>query len=311
MTGVLRLGSRGSALALWQARHVRDRLERIHPGLAVEIVEIRTEGDVARDRPLSRFGSRGVFVKELEAALLEERIDLAVHSLKDVPTAVAAGLELCAILEREDPRDCLVTPDGRELGGLAAGTVVGTSSPRRVAQLLAARPDLTTRDIRGNLDTRLRKLGAGEFGALLVAMAGLNRLAPAGVRGRALEPGQMLPAPGQGALAVETRAGDRRVAELVAALHHESTARAVTAERALLAALGGGCQLPVGSLATVRAEGTIALSAVVAGRHGRTVLRASGDGADPVAVGGEVARELLARGAKALLEEPSALEAAP
>jgi hydroxymethylbilane synthase len=303
MERTIRLGTRGSKLALWQAQHVKDRLQRTTPGISVSVVVIKTTADVATEKPLARFGSQGVFVKELESALLDGAIDLAVHSLKDVPTALAPGLTLGAILEREDPRDTLVSPEGCKLGSLAEGSVVGTSSPRRVAQLLNLRPDLVLKDIRGNLDTRLRKMESGEFQALVLARAGIKRLAPAGVREVPFNHDEMLPAPGQGAIAIELRSEDEATRNLLAPLHHDETARSVAAERSVLAALGGGCQLPVGCLATVNSRGKVVLRAVVADRRGRKLLRAESTGTDPILVGNRLAEKLRFLGADILLKE--------
>ncbi len=297
----LKLGTRGSKLALWQAHHVRDLLARAHSGLEVEIVVVKTTADVAHDKPLTRFATQGVFVKELESALLSGAIDFAVHSLKDVPTELAAGLELGAILEREDPRDTLVTPEGVALEDLATESVVGTSSPRRVAQLLNIRPDLKPKEIRGNLDTRLRKMADGEYACLVLARAGLVRLSPPGVRHVPLSLEQMLPAPGQGAIAVELRTGDAATVDRIRSLHHDHTAKCVEAERAMLAALGGGCQLPVGSLASVSPRGKLVLRGVVADRQGRKLLRADGMGTSPFDVGKRVAEKLRFLGAEHLL----------
>ncbi|MBI3891746.1 MAG: hydroxymethylbilane synthase [Candidatus Wallbacteria bacterium] len=298
---VLRLGTRGSKLALWQANHVRDLLSRSHPGLEIEISVVKTSADVDQKRPLDRFATQGVFVKELETALLQKTVDFAVHSLKDVPTQIAGGLTLGAILEREDPRDTLVTPDGVALDDLEEGATVGTSSPRRVAQLMNVRPDLKTKDIRGNLDTRLRKMQEGDYGCLVLARAGLVRLAPPGVRHVPLSLEQMLPAPGQGAIAVELRADDVVTTEFIRSLHHDHTAKCVEAERAMLGALGGGCQLPVGCLASVSPRGKLVLRGIVADRQGRKLLRADGMGTNPTDVGNRVAEKLRYLGADYLL----------
>ena len=248
----LRIGTRGSRLALWQADWVKQRLESLHPGIRVEVGIIRTKGDLIQDVPLARIGDEGLFTKELERALLDGEADLAVHSLKDLPTGIGEGLALAAITPREDPRDAFVSRDGRGLDELPAGSVIGTGSLRRRSQLLAVHPALRIAGMRGNLDTRLRKVReGGEFDGAIVAFAGLKRLGLAGAATEVLDPRRMLPAPGQGAMAVEVRTGDERVLELVADLNDPRAAFAVGCERAFLARLEGGCQLPVGALARV------------------------------------------------------------
>ncbi len=301
MRKTLRLGTRGSQLALWQAHHVRDRLGELHPTLPVEIQIIKTEGDLSTRKSLSRFATKGVFVKELEAALLAEEIDLAVHSLKDVPTELPDPLLLPAILVREDPRDALVTSDGRAFDLLPKGALVGTSSPRRVSQLKGLRPDLEFKEIRGNLDTRIGKMRDGKYDAIVVAMAGLQRLKPEGALKSPMSLKDILPAPGQGALALECRASDRRVRKIVEGLHDEATAQCVGAERAVLAALGGGCQLPLGTHGTGGPGKRYRLSAVVADLNGRRVLRTDSSGGDPAEVAQRVAEQLKFLGAEKLL----------
>lgn len=250
----LRIGSRGSALALWQANHIADRLSQLH-GVETEIVRIRTSGDRMQSAPVAQIneqigaesGGKGIFIKELEDALLANTVDLAVHSMKDVPTEIPTGLAFPAITRREDPRDCLISRSGRSLKGLPPGARVGTSSLRRQAQLRHQRPDLDVVDLRGNVDTRLRKLDGGEFDAIVLAIAGINRLGLAGRISQVLGEDVMLPAVGQGALGIETRAADARTMKLVAALDHSESRDCVRAERALLQALQGGCQIPLGS----------------------------------------------------------------
>jgi hydroxymethylbilane synthase len=294
------IGSRGSKLALWQAEHIHARLTA--RGIESRIEIIRTTGDHITDVSLAQLGkqtsTKGLFTKELEDALLDGRIDLAVHSLKDLPTELPPGLALGAVPgPREDVRDALV---GRPLAGLAPGAKVGTSALRRQAQLQALRPDLVIESIRGNVDTRLRKLDEGQYDAIVLAAAGLRRLGWADRIAECFEPDQMCPAVGQGALAIETRAGDDRLFVL-----DDLTVRsAVTAERALLKALGGGCQVPVGAHAEVRGD-QLMLRAVVASPDGRTVLREELPGAAMYAevVGEEVARALLANGAQRILDE--------
>jgi hydroxymethylbilane synthase len=257
--GVIRLGTRPSALARTQTQLVADALREAHPQLHVDVVAIATGGDRTQstNQPSPDWGT-GVFVKEIEAALLREEVDVAVHSLKDVPPIVTQGLTLGAIPVREDPLDVLVTPDGRGLEALASGARVGTSSARRSAFLRAARPDLHFEPIRGNVETRLRKLADGQYDAVVLARAGLVRL-DVEAAFVVLEPELLPPAPGQGALAVQCRAGDRAVMDLIEPLHDPATAVAVRAERRLMANLEGGCRLPIGALGTVRVDGALHL----------------------------------------------------
>ena len=293
----IRIGSRGSALALWQANHVRDRLAAL--GQAAEIVVIVTTGDRVLDRRLENVGGKGAFLKEIEEAMLAREVDLAVHSLKDVPTALADGLTLCAILERADPRDGLLS-DGRRLSELPAGARVGTTSLRRQSLVRALRPDLVLEDLRGNVDTRIRRLREGAFDAILLAMAGLTRLGRAAEVTEALDPRVFVPAPGQGAIALECRADDQAARAAAAALDHPPSARAVGAERAFLAALGGGCNVPLGAHAFA-AGAELELLGYVAAPDGRASLRATRRGSDAVGLGRALAEELLARGAGPLL----------
>jgi hydroxymethylbilane synthase len=263
------IGSRGSRLALWQAEWVKSSLERLRPDVHVEIEIIKTSGDVMRDVPLAVIGGKGVFTKELEEALLAGRIDIAVHSLKDLPTTLPAGLAIAAVTEREDPRDALVLPagsgsEGPSIKRLRAGAVVGTSSPRRQSQLRHLRPDIELKDLRGNVDTRLKKLDAGWYDAIVLASAGLRRLGFDERISAAIDPSEMLPAVGQGALGIETRTDDDATNELVALLEHAPTRVACTAERALLFSLGGGCMIPIAAHATV-ADSRLRLEALVAG----------------------------------------------
>jgi hydroxymethylbilane synthase len=285
----LRLGTRGSRLAMAQARQAASALAQMLGHGSVELVEIRTTGDaISERRPAGHLVvGDGQFTGELEQALLEQRIDVAVHSLKDLPTASNPALRLGAILERGDPRDCLLSRNPGGLDGLPFGAMIGTSSVRRAAQLAVARVDLVARPIRGNVDTRLRRLGAGEYDALLLAAAGLDRLGIAVSEGDRLPLDLMLPAPGQGALALQVRAGD---VSLVAALDHEPTRVAVIAERALLRALGGGCLAPLGALAEI-ADGQLRLRAAYEGRNGFTRVDLRGPADRP----GEVVAEAAAR----------------
>jgi hydroxymethylbilane synthase len=294
----IRLGTRGSALALWQAEHVRERLTR--NGHAVEVVKITTTGDRILDRRLETIGGKGAFLKEIEEALWAREVDLAVHSLKDVPTALPEGLALCAFLERADPRDALLSTSGEPLARLAPGARVGTTSLRRGAQVKAQRPDLHVEDLRGNVDTRIQRLREGRYDAILLAMAGLTRLGRTDEVTERLDPWAFLPAPGQGVMALECRSEDGDVRAAAQALHHAETERAVTAERTFLAALGGGCNVPLGAYA-VTDGGALRLAGFVARPDGSALLRAEGRGADPAALGNAVADDLKARGAVALL----------
>ncbi len=304
MKDSLIIGSRGSKLALTQAQLVKTALEALQPALSVRIEIIKTSGDGNTD-PLALIGGKGVFTKELEDALLGQRVDLAVHSLKDLPTIVPLGLVLAAICKREDPRDALVLRQGQtaSLRTLPPGATVGTSSPRRLAQLKHLRPDLVVDELRGNVDTRLRKLDEGQYDALVLACAGLRRIGLEARISAALPPGDMLPAVGQGALGVETRSDDADTLEIVAALDHKFTRLACMAERALLCSLGGGCQLPIAAYAVVR-EKRIRLDGLVASRDGSRVVRDRVSGALDVAeeLGALLGEQLLTQGAAELLE---------
>lgn len=295
---MLRIGSRGSQLALWQARWIQQRLEQMGEVCVIEI--IKTTGDKITDVPLAQVGSKGLFTKEIEEALLEGRVDLAVHSLKDLPTELPQGLTIAAIPEREDPRDAVV---GARLRDLAAGARVGTSSLRRTAQLRALRPDLEIEPLRGNLDTRLRKLDEGRYDAIVAACAGLKRLGQEHRIAEVLEPAVMCPAVGQGALAVETRADGGRAQEACRRLDDPEARAAVTAERAVLRALGGGCQVPLGACARVSGS-ALHLEAVVAAPDGssRIHLEDSGPAAEAEQIGTRLGRRLLEAGANRILE---------
>ncbi len=295
----IRIGSRGSALALWQAEHVKTRLAAI--GHDAQIRAITTTGDRVLDRRLENVGGKGAFLKEIEEALLAGDVDLAVHSLKDVPTQLPEGLRLCAYLERADPRDALVSGGGRLLRELPAGARLGTTSLRRQAQIKALRPDLAVEDMRGNVDTRLRKLREGRFDAILLAIAGLIRLGRRDEVTEALDPATLLPAPGQGAIALECRDEDTAVAGAVAPLGHAATAHAVTAERAFLAALGGGCNVPLGAYAEADGAAGLWLRALVARPDGSAVVRGERRGEAPEPLGRALAEDLLARGAGDLI----------
>ncbi len=295
---MLTIGSRGSQLALWQARWIQARLQGF--GMESRIQVIHTTGDKITDVALSKVGTKGLFTKEIEEALLDRSIDLAVHSLKDMPTELPAGLILAAIPEREDPRDAIV---GARLSELKNGAHVGTSSLRRAAQLRVLRPDLQISDIRGNLDTRLRKLDEGKYDAIVLASAGLRRLGWQERITELLEPDVMCPAVGQGALAVETRDDSGEAREICRRLEHVDTRIAVTAERAVLAALGGGCQVPIGAHATLDG-GAIQIRAIVVSPDGAQVIRkqAGGNASDAARLGRVLGDQLLAEGGARILE---------
>ncbi|MDX6693950.1 MAG: hydroxymethylbilane synthase [Blastocatellia bacterium] len=301
------IGSRGSKLALWQSEWVRARLGALYPQLAVTIEIIKTSGDVLKDAPLSLIGGKGVFTKELEEALLDHRIDLAVHSLKDLPTVLPDNLTIAVITEREDTRDALVLRAGfslptPSLGALPEGSIVGTSSLRRLAQLKHLRTDLGIKDLRGNVDTRLRKLDAGDYDAVILATAGLRRLGLAERISAPIPTAEMLPAVGQGALAIETRMDDSAALQLLAPLEHTPTRLACTAERSLLRSLGGGCQLPIAAHAVVE-ENRLRMEGLVAGLSGDVVIRDSLEGAatEAAELGETLGQRLLKRGADSLL----------
>jgi len=305
MGSVLRIGTRGSRLARRQTGQVSGALRAAHPDLEVRIETYRTTGDRDRATPLARLPGVGFFVKELEQALADGRIDLAVHSLKDVPTRVPDGLAVAtAVPARADPRDALLTPAGVALGDLPAGATVGTSSPRRRAMLLAARPDLVMADLRGNVETRLRKLADGVCDATVLAMAGLERLGLAEVRAVPLPVETVVPAAGQGALGLEYRAGDEAVGGWVAAVDHGPTRQAVTAERAVLLRLRAGCRTPIGVLGRTGEDGRLHLEAYLLSADGRRRLRRSveGETAQAAALGRDLAEAMLADGAADLME---------
>lgn len=296
----LRIATRKSPLALWQTHHVAQRLRAAHPGLDVALVPLSTRGDEVLDRSLAAIGGKGLFLKELEVAMQRGEADCAVHSLKDVPMELEPGFALPAILAREDPADAFVSNAFDDLDALPQGARVGTSSLRRQAQLRARRPDLRLLDLRGNVNTRLARLDAGEYDAIVLACAGLLRL-DLGARIRArLAPPQWLPAPAQGAIAVECREGDPAVAQLLATLDHAHTRRCVGAERAMNRALHGSCHVPVAAFAQDTGAGLQLLGMVGSAADGRAV-RVEVGGDEPEAVGREAARRLLAAGAGELL----------
>jgi hydroxymethylbilane synthase len=303
----MRIGTRGSALALVQSEHVRSLIPGEH-----RVIIIKTSGDLNPGASLSRMGGKGVFTKEIEEALLREEIDLAVHSLKDLPTDENPGLKVGALLAREDPRDALVSRDGTPFERLRSGAVVGTSSLRRRSQVLARRPDLRVTELRGNVPTRLARLEEGHLDAIIVAAAGLNRLKLSGRATQLLEESVMLPAPGQGVLAIQIRAGDRATASAIQALNDAVSTAEATAERSLLAGLGGGCLVPVGARARVKG-GAIELTAYVGHPDGRPALRSSASG--PIHAPGDLGRALavtmLGQGARPILDEVRSEERFP
>jgi hydroxymethylbilane synthase len=296
-----RIATRKSPLALWQAEHVAQRLREAHPALGIELLPLSTRGDEVLDRSLAAIGGKGLFLKELEVAMRDGRADLAVHSLKDMPARLDAGFELAAILARADCADAWVSNDFASIDALPPGARVGTSSLRRAAQLRARRADLDVADLRGNVGTRLAKLDRGDYAAIILAVAGLERMGlSARIRAR-LAPPAWLPAPGQAAIAVEVRIGDERVTTLLEALDDPPTRRAVAAERALNAELGGDCTMPLGAWCDLGANAGLHLHGLVGDAGDGRVVRADASGDDPDAVGREVARLLRQNGADELL----------
>jgi hydroxymethylbilane synthase len=299
----IRIATRKSALALWQAEHVKARLEQAHPGLKVSLVPMVSRGDKLLDAPLAKIGGKGLFVKELETALLENQADIAVHSMKDVPMDFPEGLGLYCICEREDPRDAFVSNTYASLDALPAGSVVGTSSLRRQAQLLARRPDLKIQFLRGNVNTRLAKLDAGDYDAIILAAAGLIRLGFEDRIRASISPEDSLPAGGQGAVGIECRSVDSEIHALLAPLHHRDTALRVTAERALNKHLNGGCQVPIACYALLEGD-QLWLRGLVGQPDGTQLLRAEqrASTADAEQLGVQVAEALLAQGAATILQ---------
>ncbi len=302
----LRIATRKSLLALWQAEHVRDRLQAIHPGLEVELVAMSTRGDQILDAPLAKVGGKGLFVKELEEAMLDGRADIAVHSMKDVPMHFPEGLGLSVILEGAEPTDAFVSNQYASLDELPEGSRIGTSSLRRGLQMKEARPDLEILNLRGNVQTRLGKLDAGEFDAIILATSGLRRLGLGERIAMELPPEVCLPACGQGALGIECRTHDADLVALLAPLDDPETATRVRAERAMNTRLEGGCQVPIGGHAILEDDGrTLWLRALVGSPDGTRVLRAEGRGSafEPETLGIRVAEDLLAQGAGEILAE--------
>jgi hydroxymethylbilane synthase len=301
----LRIGTRGSLLAKWQAEFVRKQLFQL-AGVEGEIVIIKTSGDKLQQSSLSQIGGKGIFIKELEDALLEETIDIAVHSVKDIPTEMQPGLSFPAICRRDDVRDSLVSGNGATLTNLRHGARVGTGSLRRQAQLRHVRPDLDIRDLRGNVDTRLRKVESGEYDAVVLAKAGLDRLGSAHRISEILSPDICMPAVGQGAIGVACRAGDTETSEVLEKLNHEESRAAIIAERTLLSALQGGCQVPLGAWARIERE-ELVLEACVCSVDGSQYVRqrATAPPDQPRPLGEQMARLLIDAGAQSILEEVS------
>ncbi|NQZ49953.1 MAG: hydroxymethylbilane synthase [Moritella sp.] len=301
-TETLRIATRKSPLAMWQAEYVKARLEALHQNLTVELIPMVTKGDIILDTPLAKVGGKGLFVKELEVAILENRADIAVHSMKDVPVEFPEGLGLEVICEREDPRDAFVSNTYRQIEELPPGAIVGTCSLRRQCQLSEARPDLKIMDLRGNVNTRLNKLDNKDYDAIILAAAGLKRLDMAYRIASYIEPEQSLPAVGQGAVGIECRIDDKRVKALLAPLNHALTSDRVLAERAMNLALEGGCQVPIGSYALIDGD-ELWLRGLVGKPDGTEVIRAEirGDRNNAHQLGLELAEKLLAQGAKEIL----------
>ncbi|CAM3097183.1 hydroxymethylbilane synthase [Vibrio mytili] len=298
----IRIATRKSPLALWQAHFVKDALQAAHPGLEVELVTMVTKGDVILDTPLAKVGGKGLFVKELEVAMLEGRADLAVHSMKDVPVDFPEGLGLVTICEREDPRDAFVSNHYSDIDALPEGAVVGTCSLRRQCQLKEYRPDLIIKELRGNVGTRLGKLDAGEYDAIILAAAGLKRLKLEERIQSIIEPEQSLPAVGQGAVGIECRLDDDRLLKLLEPLNHQNTVDRVLCERAMNLTLEGGCQVPIGSYALLDGD-EVWLRALVGEPDGSHIVRGEIRGAreDGEALGVKLANELLNKGARDIL----------
>lgn len=299
------IGTRQSKLALWQANYIAGELSRHYPDCAVELVKIVTSGDRILDVPLAKIGGKGLFTKEIEQAMLDKKIDLAVHSLKDMPTDLPEGLTLAAITERAHAGDAFVSNKYASLAALPAGAVVGTSSLRRRAQLLRVRPDLTIVDLRGNLDTRLAKLDRGEVDAIVLAVAGLVRLGWSERVTEILSPEACLPAVGQGALAIEAREDDAETLSMLSVLNDEKTRMAVTAERAFLGVMGGGCQVPVGVHAVMVDDETVKLKAIIASLDGKTTVEGCEEGpaAQAAVIGEKLADRLLLEGGAVILQD--------
>ena len=303
MTETIRIATRKSPLAMWQAEHVASTLRATHPGIQVEILGVSTQGDRILDTPLAKIGGKGLFVKELETRILEGDADIAVHSMKDVPVDLPEGLHLAVIMEREDPRDAFVSNRCESLDDLPEGAVVGTSSLRRQCQIADRRPDLVIKSLRGNVNTRLRKLDEGEYDAIILAASGLARLELSERIRAAIDPSDSLPAIGQGALGIECRSDDARVNALLAPLHHADTADRVWAERAMNARLEGGCQVPIGGYAVLDGD-SLWLRGLVGSVDGSDIIRGEirGPRKDAGPLGTALADELLETGAADILK---------
>jgi len=302
----VRIATRKSALALWQAEYVKAQLEHFHPNINVELVPMTTKGDIILDTPLAKVGGKGLFVKELEVAMLEDRADIAVHSMKDVPVDFPDGLGLEVICPREDPRDAFVSNTYATLNDLPQGAIVGTSSLRRQCQLKAKRPDLDIRDLRGNVNTRLRKLDEGQYDAIILAAAGLLRLKMGGRISQYIEPEEMLPANGQGAVGIECRTNDDTIKALLAPLECNTTRIRVLTERAMNKALEGGCQVPIASYSVISDDGkAVHLRGLVGAIDGSEIIASeiSGPVEQGEALGNKLAQELLGLGADKILQE--------
>ncbi|MBF0327793.1 MAG: hydroxymethylbilane synthase [Nitrospirae bacterium] len=304
------IGTRSSKLALWQAEWIKSKLQKLNPNLEIELNKIKTTGDKILDVPLAKVGGKGLFVKEIEEAMLRNEADLAVHSMKDVPTDFPENLHLAVITKREDPRDAFITPSGsnksavKSFKDLPNGAKVGTSSLRRACQLLSIRPDLKIEQLRGNLDTRLKKLDEGLFDAIILAAAGVNRLGWADRITELLEPEISLPAIGQGAVGIECRIDDKFINDLIQQLDHKETSICVRAERACLKKLEGGCQVPIAAYARLT-DGKISINGLVGSVSGERIIRASYSGSldNPESLGIALAEDLLSKGAKEILAE--------
>ncbi len=298
------IGSRGSVLALWQANLIAKLLKEIFPSLTVNIKKIKTTGDKILDSPLARIGGKGLFVKEIEVALEKREIDLAVHSMKDVPTEIPKGLTIASVIKREDARDVVISANSVHLKDLPQGAVIGTSSLRRKAQLLNFRPDFKIVDVRGNLDTRLKKMAEGQFEAMVLAAAGLKRMGWLDRATEILPLEIMLPAVGQGTIAVETRDDDKEILELVSQIDDKETRLAVFAERSLMKRLEGGCQVPIGALGQV-SDNSLILRAMVASLNGEKLIRGEirGESEKAEELGISLAEDLLKKGADKILKE--------
>jgi hydroxymethylbilane synthase len=304
------IGTRGSKLALWQAEWVKSEIQHLHPEIEISLIKIKTTGDMILDVPLAKIGGKGLFVKEIEEAILRHKVDMAVHSMKDVPTELPEGLHLAAICRREDSRDALITKvqssefKVQSYKDLPHGATVGTSSLRRLCQLRNIRPDLKIVQLRGNLDTRIRKLDEGQFDAIIVAVAGVKRLGLAYRITEILEPEICLPAIGQGAIGIECRVNDKVINTILGALNHQETSISVRTERALLRRLGGGCQVPIAAYARIE-DGRVIMDGLVGSITGEKVIKSHAEGKleDHEKLGTNLAEDLLSRGAKEILAE--------